>query len=137
MQKIIDCLKRNYKKIMSVFNHKIERWLLLMITNEECSELIQALSKHERALNKVKIINGREIKSMMRSNKTNDRSEELNAAVEQYEKALDNLAEEIADVLICIEWTKKIAGLSDEVINGWIEYKADRISDRTERGEFY
>lgn len=38
----------------------------------------------------------------------------------------DNLAEEIADVLICIEQLKMMYAISDSKIEQWIEYKMNR-----------
>ena len=40
--------------------------------------------------------------------------------------ANDNLAEEIADVLICIEQLKMMYSISDSKIEQWIEYKMNR-----------
>ena len=40
--------------------------------------------------------------------------------------ANDNLAEEIADVLICIEQLKMMYSISDSEIEQWIEYKMNR-----------
>lgn len=42
----------------------------------------------------------------------------------------DNLTEEIADVLICIEMLKKMYMISDEKINKWIEKKQAREAER-------
>ena len=39
---------------------------------------------------------------------------------------LDNMAEEIADVLICIANLKIMYGIKNEDINGWIDYKIRR-----------
>ena len=67
---------------------------------EECTELIQAISKAKRG----KI----------------DR---------------DNMIEEIADVLICIEMLKQMYMISDEKINKWIEKKQAREVERMEKHE--
>ncbi len=42
----------------------------------------------------------------------------------------DNLTEEIADVLICIEMLKQMYMISDEKINKWIEKKQAREAER-------
>ena len=47
----------------------------------------------------------------------------------------DNMIEEIADVLICIEMLKQMYMISDEKINGWIEKKQAREAERMEKNE--
>ena len=47
----------------------------------------------------------------------------------------DNMIEEIADVLICIEMLKQMYMISDEKINKWIEKKQVREADRMEKNE--
>lgn len=47
-----------------------------------------------------------------------------------------NLSEEIADVLICMEWIKDIYNISNEDILEWYEYKIDRIVKRLNSGNF-
>jgi NTP pyrophosphatase (non-canonical NTP hydrolase) len=42
----------------------------------------------------------------------------------------DNMIEEIADVLICIEMLKQMYMISDEKINKWIEKKQEREAER-------
>ena len=44
----------------------------------------------------------------------------------------DNMMEEIADVLICIEMLKQIYNISDCSIENWIERKQERILRRME-----
>lgn len=44
--------------------------------------------------------------------------------------AKDNLVEEIADVLICIEMLKQIYNISDCSIENWIKRKQERILRR-------
>lgn len=63
-----------------------------MVAMEECSELIQAISKRVRKGTSVD----------------------------------DNLAEEIADVLVCIEQLKIMYSISNSKIEQWIEYKMNR-----------
>lgn len=42
----------------------------------------------------------------------------------------DNLAEEIADVLICIYMLKEMYGISDYIIQNWINVKQKRMEER-------
>lgn len=48
------------------------------------------------------------------------------------EKTRGHLAEEMADVLICIELLKKMYGVSEEDLTWWIEKKQNRINERME-----
>lgn len=45
----------------------------------------------------------------------------------------NNMTEEIADVLICIEILKQIYNIPDYSIKSWIERKQKRILDRMEK----
>ena len=47
----------------------------------------------------------------------------------------DNMIEEIADVLICIEMLKQMYMISDEKINKWIEKKQAREVKRISQKE--
>ena len=47
----------------------------------------------------------------------------------------DNMIEEIADVLICIEMLKQMYMISDDKINKWIEKKQAREVERMEKNE--
>lgn len=47
----------------------------------------------------------------------------------------DNLTEEIADVLICIEMLKQMYMISEDKINKWIEKKQAREAERMEKNE--
>lgn len=71
------------------------------IAMEECSELIQAISKAKRG---------------------------------KLDK--DNMTEEIADVLICLEWITQIYDISEDDIVEWLTLKEDRIVKRLNMGEF-
>lgn len=75
--------------------------LCSLIAMEECSELIQAISKAKRG---------------------------------KLDK--DNLAEEIADVFICIDWLCEIYNIKNEEISEWLITKKDRISKRLKCGNF-
>ncbi|WP_195238630.1 MazG nucleotide pyrophosphohydrolase domain-containing protein [Romboutsia sp. 1001285H_161024_C4] len=48
----------------------------------------------------------------------------------------DNMAEEIADVLIGINWIKKIYGITNEEIDIWKKMKSNRVVDRLNSNEF-
>ena len=65
---------------------------------EECSELIQAISKEKRG----------------KSDK-------------------DHLAEEIADVIICIEMLKQIYNIAEDEIYSWVITKQERTIERIKR----
>ena len=43
---------------------------------------------------------------------------------------IDNIVEEIADVLICIEYLKMIYDIGQEEIESWINKKIKRIKER-------
>lgn len=99
------------------FRHSIEvngHNSKLIIAMEELAELSQAVSKVAR------YIEGDEIK--LGADKCS-----LDA-----DKILDNLAEEIADVLICIENLKIMCDVKSDDIQRWIYYKTARqvIKDR-------
>lgn len=47
----------------------------------------------------------------------------------------DNMIEEIADVLICIEMLKQMYMISDEKINKWIEKKQAREAERMKKND--
>ena len=47
----------------------------------------------------------------------------------------DNMIEEIADVLICIEMLKQMYMISEDKINKWIENKQAREAERMEKNE--
>ena len=80
---------------------KVDKELCLTISMEECSELIQAVSKAKRG----------------KSNK-------------------DNLTEEIADVLICIDWLKEIYQIEDSDLNNIKLFKQQRIEERLKTKNF-
>ncbi|MDB2050435.1 MazG nucleotide pyrophosphohydrolase domain-containing protein [Clostridium perfringens] len=48
----------------------------------------------------------------------------------------DNLAEEIADVLICIDWIQEIYKINPVQVYSWIDTKTERIVKRLNNGEF-
>ena len=71
------------------------------IAMEECSELIQAISKAKR--------------------------DKLD---------LDNISEEIADVLICIDWIIDIYNIDKLQIEEWRKLKEKRIVERLNKNDF-
>ena len=48
----------------------------------------------------------------------------------------DNLAEEIADVIICMDWVMDIYEISKKEVEKWLDYKKNRIVTRLNKGEF-
>lgn len=72
-----------------------DKELCTTIAMEECSELIQAISKAKRG---------------------------------KLDK--ENMAEEIADVMICIEWVKEAYDISTDEIMSWLLEKQNRIVRR-------
>ena len=48
----------------------------------------------------------------------------------------ENLAEEIADVIICVNWVVDIYEIPQENFEKWLDYKKTRIVDRLNKGEF-
>lgn len=48
----------------------------------------------------------------------------------------DNLAEEIADVLICMELINEIYDVDEKEIEKWFKKKAIRVIERLDKGEF-
>lgn len=67
-----------------------------IVCMEECSELIQAVSKRLRGK----------------------------------PGAIDNLAEEMADVTICLHMLKEMYGITDKQVNKWIACKTVRQHER-------
>lgn len=47
----------------------------------------------------------------------------------------DNLHEEVADVLIILEWVKHYFKMNDLMIDGWKYHKQKRIEERMLKGE--
>lgn len=45
----------------------------------------------------------------------------------------DNLAEEMADVTICVSLLQDMYGITDEHLNDWIERKTVRQKERNEK----
>lgn len=48
----------------------------------------------------------------------------------------DNLAEEIADVMICLEVVKQLSKLSEQEIQKWLKFKLDRATQKIKEGTF-
>lgn len=68
--------------------------------------------------------------------------EELSELIQAISKAKrgkinkDNMTEEIADVIICINWIKNIYNIDDESMQSWLEFKENRIIKRLNNGDF-
>ena len=112
-----------------------KRDLCVQIALEELAELQQAISKVTRLNSK-----HRELIHKRRGC-SNEEEKEINREIykirKDYEEYMDNLAEEMADVLISLVWIKDIYHVSDNRINWWLNYKSNRIKKRLEDGEFY
>lgn len=48
----------------------------------------------------------------------------------------DNLAEEIADVIICLEVVKQLSKLSEQEIQKWLKFKLERATQKIKEGTF-
>lgn len=48
----------------------------------------------------------------------------------------ENLAEEIADVMICVDWIQDVFKISDSEVSSWYEKKQNRVVERLNKGEF-
>ena len=83
------------KKIVSKMINKYGKDQCSTIVMEECSELIQAVSKEKR--------------------KKHDK---------------EHLAEEMVDVMICLEMLKQIYGIDDEMLEEWLHKKQKRNAER-------
>ena len=89
----------NGDKQHAVWRESIEKYgkeTQSIVCMEECSELIQAVSKRLRGK----------------------------------PDATDNLAEEMADVIICLYLLKEMYGITDEQLEEWIARKTSRQSKR-------
>lgn len=64
--------------------------------------------------------------------KTAEECAELIQAIMKNESTY-NVAEEIADVLICLEYLKEIYGISDRTLQAHILEKSQRLEDRMEQ----
>lgn len=76
-----------------------------------------------------------------KNNQSTDCMEECAELIQAISKAKrgkidrDNIIEEIADVLICIEMLKQMYMISDDKINKWIAKKQAREAERMEKNE--
>lgn len=89
----------NDDKQHAVWHESIEKYgkeTQSIVCMEECSELIQAISKRLRGK----------------------------------PDATDNLAEEMADVTICLHLLQEMYGITDEQLNEWIARKTARQCER-------
>lgn len=83
----------------AVWHESVERFgtrLQSVVCMEECSELIQAISKH------------------LRGKSDPD----------------DNLAEEMADVVICLHLLQDMYDVTDERLESWVDRKTERQVER-------
>lgn len=114
-----------------------------LIDDDDCCNVCRTSPKAEmqtaRSIDK-KII----IKSIQHYGKNNQSTvcmEECAELIQAISKAKrgkinrDNMIEEIADVLICVEMLKLMYMISNEKINKWIEKKQAREAERMEKNE--
>ena len=104
---------------------------------EEMGELIQAISKMERSglrLNDLHIRRHNEFNEEERMKITTKIEEIRELRETEFEP---NLAEEIADVIICLCWITKKYKVEESDIVEWLEFKCDRMDTRLEEGDFY
>ena len=106
-----------------------------------CDSGVKALA---RLITGIKIDKGIIAESILHYGKNNQSTvcmEECAELIQAISKAKrgkinkENLIEEIADVLICIEMLKQMYMISDEKINKWIEKKQAREAERMEKHE--
>ena len=95
------------KKVINAYGHNAQA----MIHMEECAELIQAISKVRRIVNRM----GGPLDS--------------EGTVEEA-KAYDNLVEEMSDVLICLEQTKTMYGINEQELQDMVDMKCQRQEER-------
>lgn len=96
----------NDDKQHAVWRESIEKYgkeMQSIVCMEECSELIQAISKCLRGK----------------------------------PDATDNLAEEMADVIICLYLLKEMYGITDAQLNEWIARKTARQSKRMQADDSF
>lgn len=48
----------------------------------------------------------------------------------------ENICEEMADVIICLDWLQHILDIKNEDIQKWIDYKTERTLGRIQEGVF-
>ena len=97
--------KRSILNIKSANHYGYNAQSIMLM--EECAELIQAVSKHKRAL-----ANGKGI-----------------------DEAVEKITEEIADVELMLEQIKHLLRISEDAIDDFKDYKVDRTMKRIESEE--
>ena len=83
----------------------------------------------------IKINKGVIAESILHYGKNNQSTVCMEECAERGKINRDNMIEEIADVLICIEMLKQMYMISDEKINKWIEKKQAREAERMKKNE--
>lgn len=96
-----------------------------LIAIEELGELIQAVTKRDRLDYKLHTVNPDDV--------TKEYLEGLKAKLEQNK---DNMAEEIADVLVVLSWIVRAYAVDYDRVCEWLDFKASRIKRNTDDGEF-
>ncbi|EEA84959.1 MazG nucleotide pyrophosphohydrolase domain-containing protein [Peptacetobacter hiranonis] len=104
---------------------------------EELGELIQAISKMNRSKIHLKNLG---IKRALETQKV--KRENITPKIENVKKLINekfepNLAEEMADVIICLCWIAKIYEVKEDKIVYWLNKKCERMDRRIKEGDFY
>lgn len=133
MQKILEMFRKRRNDIEKPT--KMDKRVVTQIAQEELAELIQAISK----MNRAGMYWEKLIKRIPRS-KSED--EDINNKLSMIErlrnkKFKDNLCEEMADVIIILSWIMDVYNVNDKDVAWYINMKANRMAKRIKEGEFY
>lgn len=133
MQKILDMFRKRRNDIRKPID--MDKRVVIQIAQEELSELIQAISKMNRAAMYWE-------KQMKRIPRSKEEDRDINNKLSMIErlrnkKFKDNLCEEMADVIIALSWVMDVYGVADKDVAWYINMKANRMTKRIKEGEFY
>ena len=133
MQKILDMFRKRRNDIRKPID--MDKRVVIQIAQEELSELIQAISKMNRAAMYWE-------KQMKRIPRSKEEDKDINNKLSMIErlrnkKFKDNLCEEMADVIIILSWVMDVYGVADKDVAWYINMKANRMTRRIKEGEFY
>ena len=122
---------------------------LIEATSDLTNKSLNDFSKETEEKQKLNLLDNEQVKEMNRDFMKATENEELCTTIAMEECAeliqaiskakrdkldADNMAEEIADVLISIEWVKEIYSIDTLEIQKWIDYKQNRIVTRLGNG---
>lgn len=133
MQKILDMFRKRRNDIRKPID--MDKRVVIQIAQEELAELIQAISKMNRATMYWE-------KQMKRIPRSKEEDRDINIKLSMIErlrnkKFKDNLCEEMADVIIALSWVMDVYGVEDKDVAWYINMKANRMTKRIKEGEFY